>query len=71
MSLIRELSFFLGLQISRLKNGIFIFQTKYIKEMLERFNMEECKPVCTPMINGCKLSKEYEANEVEKNLYMG
>ena len=71
MSFLGELSFFLGLQISQLKDGTFISQTKYIKEMLKILNMEECKPVCTPMINGCKLSKEDEANEVEKKSIYG
>ena len=31
MSMIRELSYFLGLQIKQLKNGIFVSQGKYIK----------------------------------------
>jgi hypothetical protein len=35
MSLLGELSFFLGLQIRQRNQGIFISQTKYIREMLE------------------------------------
>ena len=31
--------------------------------------MEYCKPVCTPIVTGCKLSKENEAKEVDKKLY--
>jgi hypothetical protein len=49
MSLLGELSFFLGLQIRQSNQGIFISQTKYIREMLKRFRMEDCKPVITPM----------------------
>jgi hypothetical protein len=49
MSLLGELSFFLGLQIHQSHQGIFISQTKYIREMLKRFGMEDCKPVITPM----------------------
>jgi hypothetical protein len=37
MSLLAELSFFLGLQICQSNQGIFISQTKYIREMLKRF----------------------------------
>ena len=48
MSLLRELSFFLGFLIHQSKRGIFISQTKYIREMLKRFRMEYCKPVTTP-----------------------
>ena len=54
MSLLGELSFFLGLQISQLDKGIFISQMKYIKEMLKKFRMEYCKHVSTPMVTGCK-----------------
>jgi hypothetical protein len=49
MSLLGELSFFLCLQICQRNQGIFISQTKYIREMLKRFGMEDCKPVTTPM----------------------
>jgi hypothetical protein len=41
MSLLGELTFFLGLHISQLDEGIFISQTKYIKEMLKKFGMED------------------------------
>jgi hypothetical protein len=41
MSLPGELSFFMGHQIRQRKKGIFISQTKYIKEMLKRFGMED------------------------------
>ena len=37
MSFLDELTFFLGLQISQRTKGIFIAQTKYIKEMLKKF----------------------------------
>ena len=69
MSLLGELTFFLGLQISQRTKGIFIAQTKYIKEMLKKFKMEDCKHVSIPMIIGCKLSKEDESEEVDQRLY--
>jgi hypothetical protein len=43
MSLLGELSFFLGLQIRQRNQGIFICQTKYIREIIKRFGMEDCK----------------------------
>ena len=61
MSFLGELTFFLGLQISQLDDGIFIFQTKYIKEMLNKFEMEDCKPVSTSMITGYKMSRDDES----------
>ena len=41
MSLLGKLNFFLGLQISQLNDGIFISQSKYIKEMRKKFAMED------------------------------
>ena len=41
MSMLGELTFFLGLQIYQIDKGIFISQTKYIKDMLKRFKMED------------------------------
>jgi hypothetical protein len=34
MSMMGELNFFLGLHIKQTKNGIFINQSKYIKDLL-------------------------------------
>jgi uncharacterized membrane protein YciS (DUF1049 family) len=52
MSMIGELSFFLGLQITQKFEGIFLSQEKYLREMLKRFQMEDSKPVGTPMVTG-------------------
>ena len=37
--------------------------------MLKKFHFEDCKPVCTPMIVGCKLSKEDESKTVDPKHY--
>ena len=37
--------------------------------MLKKFGMEDCKPVSTPMIIGCKLIKDDESKEVDQRLY--
>ena len=49
--------------------GIFISQTKYIKYMIKIFNMEDSKPVSTPMITWCKLSKDDKSLEVDHTMY--
>jgi len=69
MSLLGELYFFLGLQIVQSKRGFFIDQSKYVKYMLNKFQLEVCKPVCTPMTVGCKLSKEDESKVVDSKDY--
>jgi hypothetical protein len=69
MSLLGELSFFLGLQICQRNQGIFISQTKYIREMLKRFGMEDCKPVTTPMQTSCKLRKDDDSKSTDQRKY--
>jgi hypothetical protein len=69
MSLLGELSFVLGLQIHQRNQGIFISQTKYIREMLKRFGMEDCKPVITPMQTSCKLSKDDDSKSTDQRKY--
>jgi hypothetical protein len=69
MSMIGELSFFLGLQITQRPDGIFISQGKYLREMMKRFQMEDSKPVGTPMVTGCKLSKDDDSPDVDQSSY--
>jgi hypothetical protein len=69
MSLLGELSFFLGLQICQRNTCIFISQTKYIREMLKRFGMEDCKPVNTPMQTSCKFSKDDDSKDADQRQY--
>jgi hypothetical protein len=69
ISLLGELSFFLGLQICQSNQGIFISQTKYIREMLKRFGMEDCKPITTPMQTSCKLRKYDDSKSRDQRQY--
>lgn len=39
-SMIGEMKYFLGMQIVQNEEGIFISQTKYIKDLLKRFGLE-------------------------------
>ena len=43
MSMMGEMKFFLGLQIKQTPQGIYIHQTKYVKELLKKFNMSDAK----------------------------
>jgi hypothetical protein len=69
MSLLGELSFFMGLHICQRNQGIFISQTKYIREMLKRFGMEDYKPVTTPMQTSCKLRKNDDSKSTYQRKY--
>ncbi|GJV78765.1 retrovirus-related pol polyprotein from transposon TNT 1-94 [Tanacetum coccineum] len=71
MSMMGELNFFLGLQIKHMKDGIFFNQTKYIKEMLKKFGLEDSKPMKTPMSSDTKLMKDEECESVDSTKYRG
>ncbi|GJZ05222.1 retrovirus-related pol polyprotein from transposon TNT 1-94 [Tanacetum coccineum] len=62
MSMMGELNFFLGLQIKQLDDGIFFNQSKYIKEMLKKFGLEDSKPIKTPMSTETKLTRDEEGS---------
>jgi hypothetical protein len=49
MSMMGELKYFLEFQVKQLKEGTFISQTKYIKDILTKFGMKDAKPIKTPM----------------------
>jgi hypothetical protein len=69
MSMIGELSFFLGLQIKQMKERTFVSQTKYIKDMLKKFGMEDAKDITTPMGTSGSLDSDKSGNMVDKKLY--
>nr|GFC05721.1 retrovirus-related Pol polyprotein from transposon TNT 1-94 [Tanacetum cinerariifolium] len=48
MSMMREMTFFLGLQVNQSPCGIFINRSKYVLEILKKYGMESCDPVGTP-----------------------
>lgn len=53
-----NLEYFLGIEIRRLQDGsLFLSQAKYIKDLLEKANMQEAKGIVTPMVSNLKLSK--------------
>eukprot|EP00253_Pinus_taeda_P036237 PITA_36237 len=69
MSMIGELSYFLGLQVSQTRAGLCISQTKYLKDMLKRYGMEDYTPMSTPMTTNCKLSKDDDPPLVDATHY--
>ena len=48
MFMIGELSYFLRLQIKQMKNGTFVSQGKYIRDMIKKFGMQDAKVISTP-----------------------
>src|SRR5919202_3769760 len=71
MSMMGELNFFLGLQIRQLEDGIFINQSKYIKEMLKKFDLENVKSLDTPMATTTKLCVDDDSDPICSTKYRG
>ena len=68
MSMIGELTFFLGFQVKQMREGIFISEEKYTKDLLKRCKMDECKPIKAPMPSNGHLDLDEGGNKVDRTL---
>ena len=66
-----EPNFFLGLQIKQLKEGTFINQEKYIRDLLKKYNLEEVKTKNTPMGSSIQLDMDEKGKPVDQTKYGG
>ncbi|GJY74480.1 retrovirus-related pol polyprotein from transposon TNT 1-94 [Tanacetum coccineum] len=71
MSRMGELNFFLCLQIKQFEDGIFFNQSKYVKEMLKKYGLENAKPIKTPMSSETKLTRDEEGEPIDDTKYRG
>nr|GFA69409.1 retrotransposon protein, putative, unclassified [Tanacetum cinerariifolium] len=71
MSMMGKILFFLGLQISQSSRGIFINQSKYALESLNKYGFESYDPVDTPMVEKSKLDEDKEGKAVDPSHYRG
>nr|GEW07188.1 retrovirus-related Pol polyprotein from transposon TNT 1-94 [Tanacetum cinerariifolium] len=69
MSMMGEMTFFLGLQVNQSPCGIFINQSKYVLEILKKYGMESCDPVSTPMEIKDKLDLDLNGTPVDATKY--
>jgi hypothetical protein len=65
-----ELTFFLGIQVKQTKQGTFMHQTKYMKDLMKKFNMAELKAVSTPMSSAPSLGSDEYGKAVDQREYM-
>lgn len=65
MNMLRELNFFLGLQVKQLDNGIFINQAKYTKELLKKFGMKSRSSINVLMGTSIRLDKDEDRKDVD------
>jgi hypothetical protein len=69
MSMMGELQFFLGLQIKQSKEGTFVHQAKYTKDIVRKFEMEDSKAMMTPMSTTIALDADEEGEHVDQKEY--
>jgi hypothetical protein len=69
MSMMRVLTFFLGFQIKQAKEGTFISQTKYTRDVLKNIYMDKAKPIKTPMGTNGHLDLGLDDTSVDQNVY--
>ena len=69
MSMVRELTFFLSLQVKQKKEGIFVSQEKYARNIVKKFGLDSKKHASTPMSSFTKLNVDSSGVKVSPTLY--
>jgi hypothetical protein len=52
-----------------MKQGTFVHQIKYMKDLIKKFNMAELKPVSTPMSSAASLGPDKNGKTVDQREY--
>ncbi|XP_021804231.1 uncharacterized protein LOC110748571 [Prunus avium] len=61
------LKYFLGIEVARSKTSIFLFQRKYVMDLLTEIGMLGCKPADTPIEMNDKLCKDIDRLPTNKD----
>ncbi|KAJ0568464.1 putative RNA-directed DNA polymerase [Helianthus annuus] len=69
MSATGEMTFFLGLQVQQTESGIFIHQTKYVGDILSRFQMSDATPIGTPLPTNHGITPDLKGEAVSPSNY--
>ena len=69
MSMIGDLTHFLGLQICQQDSGIFLSQSKYARNLEKKFGLESASSVRIPLSPNVKLTVDLLGKSVDSSLY--
>ena len=69
MSMIKEPTHFLGLQIRQQDSGIFLSQSKYAKNLVKKFGLKFASSIRTPMSPNVKFTVDLLGKSVDSSLY--
>jgi len=70
MSLVGELTYFLGLQIKQMEDIIFLSQSKYVKNIVKKFGLNNGGHKRTPAASHLKLTKDANGVVVGQSMYI-
>ncbi|CAM9000496.1 unnamed protein product [Rhodiola kirilowii] len=70
MIMVGEMSYFLGLQVKQLVDGIFISQGKYARNLIKQFDLEKVAHKRTPAATHVKITKDEAGTSVDQTLYI-
>ena len=69
LSMMGELNYFLGLQVSQRQDEIFICQSNYVRDLLKKYHLEDSSPAKTPMAIATKIDKDESGKKVGITTY--
>ncbi|CAM9000049.1 unnamed protein product [Rhodiola kirilowii] len=69
MSMVEETSYFLGLQVKQKVKGIFISRSKYVRNLVKKFELEKVAHKRTPAGTQVKITKDEVGASVDQTLY--
>jgi hypothetical protein len=69
MSMMGELTFFLCIQVKQTKQGTFVHQAKYRKDIMKKFNIADVKPVSTSMSSAASLGLNEDGEAMDQREY--
>jgi len=70
MSLVGELTYFLALEVKQMEDTIFISQSKYAKNIMKKFGMDNGGHKRTPTATHLKLTKDENGVAVDQSMYI-
>jgi len=63
------MKYFLGMEVARSREGLFISQRKYTMDLLKDTGMMDCRPTGTPLDKGWKSREEDDNVPMDKERY--
>jgi hypothetical protein len=69
MSMMGELTFFLGIQVKQTKQCTFVHQAKYMKDLMKKFNMAGLKSVSILMSSAASLGPDKDGEAINQREY--